>query len=230
MTNQNGTKGSSRDAKRSRFQGEEKKTGKSSRWIVYSVIGLVVVAGATFGIIALLGDGADETPQSVSIPSTSSTSSTTSTTSTSSEPSTTSTPTAAPSISYTAATNGHVPYPLVQADDSGTVRFQVATFDDYVAHYYTYLHDEQSIEFFVLKSEDGVVRAAFNACDVCYGALQGYSQDGQIMVCNNCGRQFPAERINIVQGGCNPSPLERTVEGSYLVINVDDIIRGGSYF
>ena len=104
------------------------------------------------------------------------------------------------------------------------------TFDDYEAHYYTYVHSGQSIEFFVLKSEDGVVRAAFNACDVCYGALQGYSQDGQTMICNNCGRRFPADQINIVQGGCNPSPLNRTVEGSYLVLNVGDILSGAGYF
>ncbi|MFC2078420.1 DUF2318 domain-containing protein [Candidatus Bipolaricaulota bacterium] len=216
MTKQNDAKGSSRDAKRSRFQGTENTSDKPKRWLVFSIIGLVVVTGATFGVMSMLGDGgADETLLSTSVPSPSSTSSAIAT---------------APSISYTAATNGHEPYPLVEANTAGTVEFQLSTFDDYVARYYTYVHNGESIEFFVLKSEDGVVRAAFNACDVCYGALRGYSQNGQIMVCNNCGRQFPADRINIVQGGCNPSPLDRNVEGDYLVINVDDIIRGGSYF
>ena len=224
LTNQKGAKGSSRDAKRSRFQGEENTTSKSKRWMVFSVIGLVVVVGATFGVISMLGGGADETPLSTT------TSSPISTASTSSTSSTTAIAVAATSISYTAATNGHEPYPLIEANASGTIEFQLSTFDDYVAHYYTYLNNDQSIEFFVLKSEDGVVRAAFNACDVCYGALLGYSQNGQIMVCNNCGSQFPADRINIVQGGCNPSPLDRNVEGNFLVINVEDIIRGGSYF
>ena len=204
MTKQKSAKGASRDAKRRRFQGEEKTTGKSKRWMIFSAIGLLVVAGATVGVVLILNDGgADETPLSSS---------------------------ASSSTSYTAATNGHDPYPLIEVDASGTVRLPVETFDDYVAHYYTYMNDDQSIEFFVLKSTDGVVRAAFNACDVCYGALRGYSQNGQIMVCNNCGRQFPADRINIEQGGCNPSPLDRSIEGAYLVINVDDIIRGGSYF
>lgn len=222
MAEQNGTNGSSRDAKRSRFQGGDKTAGKSNRWIVFSVIGLIVVAGATFGVISLLGGGgADETPLSTTTSSPISTASTSSTSSTS--------PVATP-ISYAAATNGHEPYPLIEANASGTVEFQLATFDDYVARYYTYVHNDESIEFFILKSEDGVVRAAFNACDVCYGALRGYSQNGQIMVCNNCGRQFPADRINIVQGGCNPSPLERSVDGNYLVIDVADIIQGGSYF
>ena len=169
--------------------------------MTFSVVGFVViVAGAAVGARLLLGSGG-----SADVPLSSSSTS-------------------------LAATEGHLPYPLVEADESGTVRLSVETFDDYAAHYYTYMHNDQPIEFFVLKSEDGVVRVAFNACDVCYSSLKGYSQDGQIMICNNCGSQFPADQINVVRGGCNPSPLERSVEDNYLVINEDDIIRGDSYF
>ena len=169
--------------------------------MTFSVVGFVViVAGAAVGARLLLGGGG---PADVPLSS---------------------------SSTSLAATEGHLPYPLVEADESGTVRLSVETFDDYAAHYYTYMHNDQPIEFFVLKSEDGVVRAAFNACDVCYSSLKGYSQDGQIMICNNCGSQFPADQINVVRGGCNPSPLERSVEDNYLVINEDDIIRGDRYF
>jgi uncharacterized membrane protein len=129
-----------------------------------------------------------------------------------------------------AATQGHLPYPLVEADESGWIRLPVSTFDDYAAHYYTYMLNDRPIEFFVLKSADGIVRSAFNACDVCYRSLKGYGQEGQIMVCNNCGSQFPADQINVVRGGCNPSPLERSVEDDDLVIHEDDIIVGVSYF
>lgn len=129
----------------------------------------------------------------------------------------------------TAATIGHAPYPQAIAED-GVVRFPLATFDDYQAHYYTYMHEGQPVEFFILKSKDGVVRAAFNACDVCFEAKKGYSQAGDVMVCNNCGRRFPADQINEVQGGCNPSPLRRTVEGDSLAIQVEDIVEGLRYF
>ena len=129
----------------------------------------------------------------------------------------------------TAATIGHAPYPQAVAED-GMVRFPLAVFDDYQAHYYTYLHENRPIEFFILKSRDGVVRAAFNACDVCFAAKKGYSQAGDVMVCNNCGRRFPADQINEVQGGCNPSPLRRTVEGDSLAIQVEDIVEGLRYF
>lgn len=129
-----------------------------------------------------------------------------------------------------AATKDHLPYPLVEADEAGWVRLSLSTFDDYAAHYYTYMLDDQPIEFFVIKSSDGIVRAAFNACDVCYRSLKGYSQDGQTMICNNCGSEFPADQINVVRGGCNPSPLERSVEEEYLVIPVEGIILGAIYF
>ena len=38
------------------------------------------------------------------------------------------------------------------------------------------------------------------------------------MVCNNCGQQFDSSKINELKGGCNPSPIERTVEGQELVL------------
>jgi hypothetical protein len=128
-----------------------------------------------------------------------------------------------------AATHGHDPYPLAMAEN-GAVRFPLSAFDDHKAHHYTYMHEGQPIEFFVLKSEDGVVRAAFNACDVCFLAKKGYTQDGDEMICNNCGRRFPADQINVVHGGCNPSPLRRNVEGDNLIIKVEDIVRGRDYF
>jgi hypothetical protein len=127
------------------------------------------------------------------------------------------------------------PAPLTDGTPDGPaqaelVRLPVATFDDGKARFLTHQVGETSIEYFVLKSSDGVLRAAFNACDVCFEARKGYRQEGDQMICNNCGLSFPSARINEVQGGCNPAPLERTVEGDELVIRVDDILAGISYF
>ena len=137
--------------------------------------------------------------------------------------------TAALSQSVSAATSGHEPYPPATAEN-GAVRLPAAAFDDYKAHYYTYMQGDRPIEFFVLKSLDGVVRAAFNACDVCFQSRRGYTQEGDEVVCNNCGLRFPADQINVVRGGCNPSPLERNLDGDTLVIQVEDIVSGLGYF
>ena len=118
----------------------------------------------------------------------------------------------------------------VVGEDADVMTFPLSTFDDYKAHYYTHEHEGRLIKFFVLRSTDGVVRAAFDACDICYEAKKGYRQDGNDMICNECGRSFPADKINEVSGGCNPVPLRRTVDGDKLVIEVSDIAAGWRYF
>lgn len=84
--------------------------------------------------------------------------------------------------------------------------------------------------FFVVKSSDGVYRAAMDTCDVCYRARKGYRQEGDEMVCNNCGQRFPSNRINEVSGGCNPVGLPRTVEGDHLIIKAGEVEKRGQYF
>ena len=128
-----------------------------------------------------------------------------------------------------AATLGHAPYPQVTGE-KGVVRIPLATFQDGEARYYTYMHGDRPIEFFALRSSDGVVRAAYNACDVCFAARKGYRQDGDDMVCNNCGQRFASRLINEQRGDCNPSPLDRTVEGDALLIQAEDIVAGADLF
>ena len=86
------------------------------------------------------------------------------------------------------------------------------------------------IHYFALRSSDRTYRAAFDACDVCFRANRGYRQEGDLMVCNQCGQKFPSVKINEVKGGCNPAPLARKVEGQYLVIEKSDIAAGKGYF
>jgi uncharacterized membrane protein len=117
--------------------------------------------------------------------------------------------------------------PAVQ---DGAYRLPTAHFDGGKALFYAHETGGKTIQFFVLKSRDGVIRAAFNACDVCYLDKQGYRQEGDEMVCNACGQRFPSELINEVRGGCNPSPLERTIQGDEVIILVEDIVAGANYF
>ncbi len=113
---------------------------------------------------------------------------------------------------------------------NGMVSIPVSDMVDGKARYYRYSSDTGDIKFFLVKSSDGVIRAAFDACDVCFHAKKGYSQDKDFMVCNNCGMKFHSSRINEVSGGCNPSPLKRTIQGDIIVISVADIMAGKRYF
>lgn len=110
------------------------------------------------------------------------------------------------------------------------IKIPLSEVNDGIAHFYDYNSNGVKIRYFVLKSSDGVMRAAFDTCDVCYDAKRGYHQEGDEMVCNNCGQRFASVRINEEKGGCNPAPLDRTIDGNDLVIKIDDIENGRWYF
>jgi uncharacterized membrane protein len=112
---------------------------------------------------------------------------------------------------------------------NGAVKIPIAEINDGKAHHYAF-DGSRRVNFFVMRSSDGVYRAAFDACDVCFREKKGYRQEGDLMVCNNCGQVFPSEKINVLKGGCNPAPLTRTVEGDYLVLKSKDIDEGSFYF
>ena len=98
------------------------------------------------------------------------------------------------------------------------------------ARHFEHVDGKHTIRYFILKSSDGIIRAAFDACDVCWPAGKGYYQEGDFMVCRNCGRRFESVLINEVKGGCNPAPLKRELEGQNLIININDILKGKQYF
>jgi ribosomal protein S14 len=111
------------------------------------------------------------------------------------------------------------------------VTYSLKTFQDGKARFYEYkTPNGVTVKYFILKSSDGVVRAAFDACDVCWPEGKGYVQKGDFMVCRNCGRRFASVKVNVITGGCNPGALQRQVAGDQLVIKVKDIIDGKKYF
>lgn len=118
---------------------------------------------------------------------------------------------------------------FVQAT-SGKISIPVAAVSDGQAHYYSYDANGKTVDFFLLKSKDGQIRAALDACDVCYKSLKGYRQEGDYMVCNNCGQQFRSDQINVIKGGCNPAPLTREVANGQVVLYEQELISGRSYF
>ncbi len=113
---------------------------------------------------------------------------------------------------------------------NGLVQIPVKDISDGKAHFFKVKADDGVVvTFFTLKSRDGVLRAAVDACDVCYKAGKGYVQSGDFMICTNCGQRFASNRINVVKGGCNPAPLNRSIKGDKLVIAMKDINTNSWY-
>ena len=121
---------------------------------------------------------------------------------------------------------------LSKTDVSATsITYPVELFADGKARHFRHKADDAiTIQYFILKSSDGVIRAAFDACDVCWPAGKGYQQSGDVMVCRNCGRKFASVMVNEVKGGCNPAPLNRKVEDGKVVLQINDILSGKQYF
>jgi uncharacterized membrane protein len=111
------------------------------------------------------------------------------------------------------------------------VLYPTKTFEDGKAHFFEHKTEKgMTIKYFILKSSDGAIRAAFDACDVCWPEGKGYLQKGDFMVCRNCGQQFASIRVNEVKGGCNPAPLAREIKEGNVVIKVGDLLEGSRYF
>jgi len=119
---------------------------------------------------------------------------------------------------------------VIAANSAGFVSFAASDFSDGKAKFYRYQGSSGAIDFFIVKSRDGVIRAAFDSCDVCFRERKGYRQDGQEMVCLNCDQRFPTDKVNVVKGGCNPAPLKRSQQGDRVMIAATDIEQGARYF
>ena len=97
------------------------------------------------------------------------------------------------------------------------------------ARWYEYEKDGIKIKFFVVKASDGSIKTAFDACDICYKNKMGYRQEGDYIVCNNCGNKYLIDDLgikNIKSGGCLPGFLPNIVKDDNVLIKKSDIEKG----
>jgi uncharacterized membrane protein len=85
-----------------------------------------------------------------------------------------------------------------------------------------------------VKLADGSIRTAFNACQVCYDSGRGYfKQEGNELVCQNCGNRYTMDQVGLNAGGCNPAPIGeeyRTSDGKTITISQDVLNAGRVLF
>lgn len=88
------------------------------------------------------------------------------------------------------------------------------------------------VQYIVVKAQDGSIRTAMNACDVCFKQHKGYKQVGNDLVCNNCGKSFDINQIGTENkgSGCWPSYLPNRIDGDYVVISKDDLAKKSYMF
>lgn len=98
------------------------------------------------------------------------------------------------------------------------------------ASFYKVKIDGTDVIFFALLDSTGKVRVALDACDSCWQSGKGYKQQGDSMICQNCGMAFHSDRIAIRKGGCNPHPVVYNLSDNTVVIPVAELRAGVRFF
>lgn len=103
---------------------------------------------------------------------------------------------------------------------NGEVQIPVSDVSDSTLHFYTADVSGSTIRFMVIRKPDGGYVTALDACEIC--GAKGYKQEGQNVVCRNCGAVIYIPSIGET-GGCNPIPVTSHVEGGEIVVNLADL-------
>ncbi len=102
------------------------------------------------------------------------------------------------------------------------------------AEFYPYKAGDTKMEVLAVKASDGTIRTAFNTCQVCFGSGRAYYvQEGNELVCQNCGNRFAMDQVEIQRGGCNPVPIfedDKEDKGESIVISGDYLQQNQKLF
>jgi uncharacterized membrane protein len=102
------------------------------------------------------------------------------------------------------------------------------------AQFYPVKIDGTLLEVIAVKAPDGTIRTAFNTCQVCYASGRGYyKQQGNVLICQNCGNRFRMGQVEVRSGGCNPVPIfkgDKTISDSGITISKDFLVKAKGIF
>lgn len=102
------------------------------------------------------------------------------------------------------------------------------------ARFYPYKSGSTKMEIVAVKAPDGTVRTAFNTCQVCFSSGRGYyRQEGDELVCQNCGNRFKISQVEKLKGGCNPVPIldeNKSDDGTNITISEDFLNQSKDLF
>lgn len=111
-----------------------------------------------------------------------------------------------------------------EVSESGDLIIPVANVTE-KASFYKYEANGTDLEVIAVKASDGTIRTAFNTCQVCFSSGRGYyKQEGDQIVCQNCGNSFSPDDVEVTKGGCNPVPIQeadKTVDNTNITISKD---------
>ena len=108
------------------------------------------------------------------------------------------------------------PAKTLVAQDS-LVRIPLSELTDSSLHFYTAEVNGTVIRFLVIHKQSGDYATALDACQICGTA--GYRQEGQNVICRNCGASIYIPSIG-QSGGCNPISVKSRVAGGEVIVDL----------
>jgi uncharacterized membrane protein len=119
-------------------------------------------------------------------------------------------------FAYGRAVSAQSPAKVLTAEDN-QVRIPLSELTDASLHFYTADVSGTEIRFLVIHKTNGDYTAALDACQICGRA--GYRQEGQNIICRNCGASIYVPSIGD-RGGCNPIPVKTNVAGGIMIVDL----------
>lgn len=113
---------------------------------------------------------------------------------------------------------------IMLAVQNGTVHVPVEELADSAMHFYEADVNGTEIRFLIIHRANDYV-TALDACEIC--GRQGYRQEGQNVVCRNCGAVIYIPSIG-QSGGCNPVPVKSRVEAGEVIVDLSALSQADS--
>jgi high-affinity iron transporter len=107
----------------------------------------------------------------------------------------------------------------------GRVSIPVTDLADSNLHYFTADSGGTLLRFLVIRKGDGDYAVALDACQIC--GWSGYRQQGQNVICRNCGAAIYVPSIGQA-GGCNPVAVKARVEAGKVTVDLAALAESAS--
>jgi len=127
-------------------------------------------------------------------------------------------------FAYSRAMAAPVPAKMLTAAND-QVRIPLSDLTDSSLHFYTANTGVTTLRFLVIHQTGGDYAVALDACQICGWA--GYRQEGQNVVCRNCGATIYIPSIG-EKGGCNPIPVKSAVQNGELIVDLSALAESAA--
>ncbi len=127
-------------------------------------------------------------------------------------------------FAYAHAMNAPSPAKMLTAS-AGRVYIPLSDLTDSSLHFYTADVSGSVIRFLVIHQTNGNYAVALDACQIC--GRQGYRQEGQNIVCRNCGATIYIPSIGD-KGGCNPIPVTSSIESGEVIVDLSALANANA--